>query len=162
MKYNCEEYIQLLKSQQALKKQNKSLKTEDPIKYSKLRKYSAKISEYLHWSQKNQYLQLIKDFLNYKMDGKEFDKKFSKMVTVIEKKSRLLSKNYQELKCIEPSSMSLGFGTWISEIYLCCNEFYSDFNEEEDRIQIPFAKTEEQLRDAVKSLFPQIQKYCEE
>ena len=162
MKYNCEEYIQLLKSQQALKKQNKSLKTEDPIKYSKLRKYSAKISEYLDWSQKNQYLQLIKDFLNYKIDGKEFDNKFSKMVTVIEKKSRLLSKNYQELKCIEPSSMSLGFGTWISEIYLCCNEFYSDFNEKEDRIQIPFAKTEEQLRDAVKSLFPEIQKYCEE
>jgi hypothetical protein len=162
MKYNCEEYIQLLKSQQALKKQNKSLKTEDPIKYSKLRKYSAKISDYLHWSQKNQYLQLIKDFLNYKIDGKEFDNKFSKMVTVIEKKSSLLSKNYQELKCIEPSSMSLGFGTWISEIYLCCNEFYSDFNEEEDRAEIPFAKTEEQLRDAVKSLFPEIQKYCEE
>ena len=162
MKYNCEEYIQLLKSQQALKKQNKSLKTEDPIKYSKLRKYSAKISEYLHWSQKNQYLQLIKDFLNYKIGGKEFDNKFSKMVTVIEKKSSLLSKNYQELKCIEPSSMSLGFGTWISEIYLCCNEFYSDFNEEEDRTEIPFAKTEEQLRDAVKSLFPEIQKYCEE
>jgi hypothetical protein len=162
MKYNCEEYIQLLTSQQALKKQNKSLKTEDPIKYSKLRKYSAKISEYLHWSQKNQYLQLIKDFLNYKIDGKEFDNKFSKMVTVIERKSSLLSKNYQELKCIEPSSMSLGFGTWISEIYLCCNEFYSDFNEEEDRAEIPFAKTEEQLRDAVKSLFPEIQKYCEE
>jgi hypothetical protein len=58
--------------------------------------------------------------------------------------------------------MSLGFGTLISEIYLCCNEFYSDFNEEEDRTEIPFAKTEEQLRDAVKSLFPEIQKYCEE
>lgn len=159
MKYNCEEYIELLNYQQALKKQNKSLRTQDPIKYSKLRKYSARISEYFHWSQKNEYLQLIKDFLNFKIDGKEFDNKFSKMVTVIEKKSRLLSKNYEELKRIEPSSMSLGFGTWISEIYLCCNEFYSDFNEEEDRTQIPFAKTEEQLRDAVKSLFPEIQKY---
>ena len=81
------------------------------------------------------------------------------MVTIIEKKSRLLSKNYEELKHIEPSSMSLGFGTWISEIYLCCNSFYSDFNEEEDRIQIPFTKTEEQLRDAVKNLLPEIQKY---
>jgi hypothetical protein len=159
MKYNCEEYIELLNYQQALKKQNKFLRTQDPIKYSKLRKYSARISEYLHWSQKNEYLQLIKDFLNFKIDGKEFDNKFSKMVTVIEKKSRLLSKNYEELKRIEPSSMSLGFGTWISEIYLCCNEFYSDFNEEEDRTQIPFAKTEEQLRHAVKSLFPEIQKY---
>ena len=90
------------------------LRTQDPIKYSKLRKYSARISEYLHWSQKNEYLQLIKDFLNYKIDGKEFDKKFSKMVIVIEKKSSLLFQNYEKLKCIEPSSRSLGFGKWIS------------------------------------------------
>ena len=81
------EHIQFLNYQQELKKQNKSLRTQDPIKYSKLRKYSARISEYLHWSQKDEYLQLIKDFLNSKIDGKEFDKKFSKMVTVIEKKN---------------------------------------------------------------------------
>jgi hypothetical protein len=157
MKYNCDEYIKLLNYQQALKKQNKSLRTEDPIKYSKLRKYSARISEYLHWSQKNEYLQLIKDFLNFKIDVKKFDNKFSKMVRVIEKKSRLLSKNYEELKRIEPNSMSLEFGTWISEIYLCCNEFYPTFKEEE-RAEISFAKTEEQLRDAVKNLLPEIQK----
>jgi len=77
----------------------------------------------------------------------------------LKKKSSLLFKNYEELKFIEPSPRSFGFGTWISEIYLCCNEFYSDFNEEEDRKQIPFGKTEEQLLDAVKSLFPEIQKY---
>lgn len=52
MKYNCEEYIKFLNYQQALKKQNKSLRTEDPIKYLKLRKWSARISESLHWSQK--------------------------------------------------------------------------------------------------------------
>jgi hypothetical protein len=80
------------------------------------------------------------------------------MVRVIEKKSRLLSKNYEELKCIEPNSMSLEFGTWISEIYLCCNEFYPT-SKEEERAEIPFAKTEEQLRDAVKNLLPEIQKY---
>ena len=157
MKYNCEEHIQFLNYQQKLKKQNKSLRTQDPIKYSKLQKYSAIISEYLHWSQKNEYLQLIKDFLNSKIDGKEFDKKFSKMVTVIEKKSSLLFQNYEELKRIEPSPRDLGFGKWISEIYLCCNEFYEDYdlNEGED----PALKTEKQLRDAVTSLFPEIQKY---
>ena len=158
MKYNCEEYIKLLNYQQALKKQNKDLQKLDPIKYSKLRKYSARISEHLHWSQKNEYLQLIKDFLNFKIDGKKFDNKFSKMVRVIEKKSRLLSKNYEELKRIKPNSMSLKFGTWISEIYLCCNEFYPTFKEE-DRAEIPFAKTEEQLRDAVENLLLEIQKY---
>jgi hypothetical protein len=80
------------------------------------------------------------------------------MVRVIEKKSTLLSKNYEELKRIEPNSMSLEFGTWISEIYLCCNEFYPTFKEEE-RAEILFAKTEEQLQHAVKNLFPEIQKY---
>ena len=159
MKYNREEYIQLLNYQQTLRKQNKSLKIEDPIKYSRLRKYSAKINEYLHWSQKNEYLQLITDFLNFKIDGNEFDHKFSKMVRAIEEKSSLLSKDYEELKLIEPSSRSIGFATWISEIYLCCNEFYSDFDEEEDRTQIPFGKTEEQLREAIKNLLPEIQKY---
>ena len=44
--------------------------------------------------------------------------KFSEMVTVIEKKSSLLFKNYEELKRIKPSPRSLGFGRWISEIYL--------------------------------------------
>ena len=157
MKYNCGEHIKFLNYEQELNKQNKSLITEDPIKYSKLLEYSAIISEYLHWSQKNEYLQLIKDFLNSKIDGKEFDNKFSKMVTEIEKKSNLLFKNYEELKRIEPSPRSLGFEKWISEIYLCCNEFYEDYdlNEGEDK----FLKTEEQLWDAVKSLFPEIQKY---
>ena len=89
MKYNCKEHIEFLNYQQELKKQNKSLITKDPIKYSKLLNYSVRISEYLHWSQKNEYFQLIKDFLNSKIDGKEFDKKFSKMVRVIEKKSNL-------------------------------------------------------------------------
>ena len=157
MKYNCGQHIQLLKYQQELKKQNKSLKTKNPIKYSKLLNHSSIINEYLHWSQKNKYLQLIKDFLNSKIDGKEFDEKFSKMVTVIEKKSSLLFQNYEELKRIEPNSKSLGFGKWISEIYLCCNEFYKDYDLNEGKD--PALKTEEQLRDAVTSLFPEIQKY---
>ena len=68
--------------------------------------------------QKNEYLQLIKDFLNSKMDGKEFDNKFSKMVTVIEKKSSLLFQNYEELKRIEPIKCKAGKrieGKWKSE-----------------------------------------------
>ena len=75
----------------------------------------------------------------------------------MKKKSSLLFQNYEELKRIKPSPRSLGFVKWISEIYLCYNEFYEDYdlNEGED----PALKTEEQLRDAVTSLFPEIQKY---
>ena len=158
MEYNYESYIKLLDYQQALKKQDKSLRKQDPIKYSKLLDYSVIITDHLHWSQKNEYLQLIKNFLNFQIDAKEFDKNFSEMVRMVEEKSNLLSKNYKELKCIQPNPMSVRFGMWISEIYLCCNEFYPNFTEDE-RDEIPFAKTEDQLRDAVKNLFPEIQKY---
>ena len=100
------------------------METNKTIKYSKLLDYSVIITDHLHWSQKNEYLQLIKNFLNFQIDAKEFDKNFSEMVRMVEEKSNLLSKNYKELKCIQPNPMSVRFGMWISEIYLCCNEFY--------------------------------------
>ena len=61
------------------------------------------------------------------------------------------------LKNIKPSSISFEFAKWISEIYLCCNEFYENYDVTKEKD--PVLKTEEQLRDAVKSLLPEIQKY---
>ena len=155
--YNCDRHIELLKYKEELKKQNKRIITHDPIRYKELIQYSARTSEYLHLSQKNDYLQLIKDFLTFQIDAKEFDEKFSKKVAVIEKKNRVLGQNYGELKRIELTPRSLGFGEWISEIYLCCNEFYEEYNPNEGKD--PALKTEEELRDAVTSLLPEIQKY---
>lgn len=157
--YDVNKYIKLLNYQKTLYKEGKVLMNEDGTKYLELLEYSVRICDHMHWSQKNEYLQLIEKFLNSKIDGEEFENKFLKIFTVIEDEHRRLERNYEELKLIEPNLMSLGFGEWISEIYLCCNEFYSDFNEEKDRIQIPFGKTEEQLREAVRSLLPEIQKY---
>ena len=105
-------------------------------------------------------MRLIKDFLNFKIDGEEFDKKFCSMVEAIEKKCLLLTKNYEILKNIKPSSISFEFAKWISEIYLCCDEFYPDFYKK-DPPDFSFAKNEENFRNAVADIFPQIQKYCE-
>jgi len=80
------------------------------------------------------------------------------MVEAIEKKCLLFTKNYELLKNIKPSSISFEFAKWISEIYLCCDEFYPDFDEK-DPPDFPFAKNEEDFRNAVADIFPQIQKY---
>ena len=82
------------------------------------------------------------------------------MVEAIEKKCLLLTKNYEMLKNIKPSPISFGFAKWISEIYLCCDEFYPDFDKK-DPPDFSFAKNEEDFRNAVADIFPQIQKYCE-
>lgn len=123
-----------------------------------MKKYSLQINEHLHWSNRDKYKQLIQDFLSFKINGKTFESKFSNMVEEIEQKCRLLGKNYEMLKNIKPSSISFEFATWISEIYLYCEEFYPDFDKQ-DPPDSPFAKNEEEFRNAVADIFLQIQKY---
>ena len=93
-----------------------------------MKNYSLQINEHLHWSNKEQYLQLIEEFLSFKINGKTFESKFCNMVEAIEKKCLLLTKNYEILNNTKPSSISFEFAKWISEIYLCCDEFYPDFD----------------------------------
>jgi hypothetical protein len=158
MQYNYQKYLELLKYDDLLQKQNKFLKNENKLKYLELQKYLLQINEHLHWSQKDQYLQLIQDFLSFKINGKKFESKFSSMVEAIEKECLLLAKNDERLKNINPSAISFRFAKWISEIYLCCDEFYPDFDEK-DLPDFPFAKNEEDFRNAVTDIFSQIQKY---
>ena len=109
MQYNYQKYVELLKYDDSLRKQNKFLKDENKLKYLELKNYSLQINEHLHWSQKDEYLQLIEDFLSFKINGKTFESKFCSMVEAIEKKCRLLTKNYEMLKNIKPSSISYLF-----------------------------------------------------
>ena len=108
MSYNSEKYIQLLGYQKELLSQNKFLMKENPAKYSELLRYSARLSEHFHWLHKHQFMELINDFLSFKISAKDFDQKFSQLVREIEKKCHL--KNYQELENIEVNSKSIGFG----------------------------------------------------
>ena len=139
-------------------KQNKYLENEDKLKYMELINYSLQINEHIHWSQKSQYLELIENFLTFKINGKTFESKFSTMLEAIEKRCRLLTKNYEILQNIKPSSISYDFAKWISDIYLCCDEFDPDFDKKYPP-NFPFAKNEEDFRNAVADIFPQIQKY---
>jgi hypothetical protein len=158
MQYNYQKYVELLEYDDLLRKQNKFLKDENKLKYLELQNYSLQINEYLHWSEKDEYLQLIEDFLSFKINGQNFESKFSNMVEAIEKKCRFLSKNHERLKNIKPSGISFEFAKWVSEIYLCCDEFYPDFDEK-DLPDFQFAKNEEDFRNAVSNIFPQIEKY---
>ena len=150
VKYNLKDYLELLKYDKLLKQENKSLQDEDPSKYTELISFSSKVTGFLHWCERDNYFQLLDDFLNFKIDGQQFDKLFSGKVKFIENEAQELTKNldYQKLKYVQPSWRSVEFSEFISEIYLCCNEFYPSFTEE-DRAEIPFAKTADQIRDII-------------
>ena len=155
MTYNFKKYIELLKYQKELAQEKKSLRKENRAKYSELVRQSARILEHLYWLHKQEFRQLINDFLSSKINGKDFDKKFSQLAREIEKESHL--ENQTKLKSIEVNSKSLGFGALISEIYLCCDEFYEEYDPKEGEDSA--LKTEVDLKQAVKDLLPKIQEY---
>ena len=65
-------YIELLEYDRSLKKDGSSLRKQDRETYLKLLNYSVRLSDHVHWKQKNDYLNLMKSFVDLKIDGKQF------------------------------------------------------------------------------------------
>lgn len=64
MKYDKKKHLDLLKYSQTLEKQGKSIYDESKDDFFKLRKYSALMIANLHWQNREQYFELIEEFLN--------------------------------------------------------------------------------------------------
>ena len=85
MDYDSKKYVELLKHADSLRKQNKLFQNENELKYLELKNYSLQINEHLHWSQKDEYLQLIENFLSFQITGKTFESKFCSIIKAIKK-----------------------------------------------------------------------------
>ena len=138
MEYDSNIYIELLRYAQSLKKDGKSLEKEDKEKYSKLLKYAVKISDHVHWQQKSDYLNVMKSFVDLKIDGKQFVSQFRKIHLTNEEAVKMLETDQKQLNTFQPNSKSFGFTEWTSEIDLGCDEFYPDF-EPQDQGNFKFA-----------------------
>ena len=151
-------YIELLEYNRDLKKTGTSLQDQDQEKYRKLLKYSVKLSDHVHWQQKTDYLILMKNFVDLKIDGKQFVSQFDKLHRSNEEAVKTLETDLKQLATFEINSKSFGFSEWTSEIDLGCDEFYPDF-EPQDQVEFAFARDEENFRTFVADIIPQIQKY---
>lgn len=110
---------------------------------------------------KSQYLNLLKLFVNSKIDGGTFVNHYLEIFYFNEKVVGNLEKDFKRLASVQLNLKSSGFTKWTSELELCCDEFYPDF-EAQDNVRFRFAKNEEQLRAAVANLIPQIEKYFDD
>ena len=154
-------YIELLKCEKSLKKDGTSLREQDREKYLKLLNYSVKLSDYVHWQQKSEYLNIMKNFVDLKIDGKQFISQFNKLHRSNQEGVKILKTDLKQLNNFEPNPKSFGFTEWTSEIDLACDEFYPDF-QPQDQVEFAFARDEENFRTFIADIIPQIQKYCEE
>ena len=94
-------YIQLLKYDRSLKKDGTSLREQDRDKYLKLLNYSVKLSDHVHWQQKNDYLNIMKSFVDLKIDGKQFRSQFDKLHGSNEEAVKILETDLKQLNTFE-------------------------------------------------------------
>jgi len=151
-------YIELLEYDRSLKKDGTSLEKQDREKYLKLLNYSVKLSDHVHWQQKKDYLNLMKSFVDLKIDGKQFVSQFNKLHGSNQEAVKFLETDLKQLNTFELNPKSFGFSEWTSEIDLACDEFYPDF-QPQDQVEFAFARDEENLRTFVANIIPEIQKY---
>ena len=154
-------YIKLLKYDRSLKKDGTSLRERDREKYLKLLNYSVKLSDHVHWQKKSDYLSIMKNFVDLKIDGKQFVSQFNKLHRSNQEAVKIFKTDLKQLNTLEPNLKSFGFTEWTSEIDLACDEFYPNF-QPQDQVEFAFARDEENFRTFIADIIPQIQKYCEE
>jgi len=90
---------------------------------SKLRTYSIILIDHLNWEIRDQYLELLENYMKGKMASFNFIIKFEERYDSIEKVADLL-KSKQVL--LSPDENSLDFGDFLSQIDSCCKVYSND------------------------------------
>lgn len=90
---------------------------------SKLRTYSIILIDHLNWEIRNQYLELLENYMEEKRDTFNFRIRFCERYESIEKVAYLLKSNRVLLS---PDEKSLDFGDLLSEIDNCCKAYSDD------------------------------------
>ena len=149
-------YLELLEYEDQLRSDNLSLEKVDKQKYRKRLDCLIKLSDFIHWQQKDKYLKLMENFVNFEINGKQFRDKFRILHKSIQNSVEIMENNLTELNNLELDPKSFGFTEWTSEIDLGCDEFYPDFKPETN---FQFARDEENFRDFVAQIIPKIEEY---
>ncbi len=90
---------------------------------SKLLNYSIILIDHLNWEIRDQYLELLKNYMKEKSDSFTFRSRFSERYESIEKVADLLKSNRVLLS---PDENSLDFGDLLEEIESCCKAYGGD------------------------------------
>jgi len=144
-------FFKLLKYSNELKRNNKYLDKEDPEAFDTLLKFLVRIEDNLHYSEKQEYIELAKDFLADQITADDFSYSFMAIYEGIgEKLGQMKIKESLELANFLKSSRS-ELGELLARIYGSCDSFspdpeiaMSDEKELKDCAQILLLKLQEE------------------
>ena len=130
-----QKFFKLLKYSNEVEKNKKYLLKEDPEAFKVLSKFLIIMEENLHYAEKDEYVELIRDFLDEKINTEDFSIFFMAMYEGINQKLRQMKKDFKEksLKSFELSnflveSKACEIGNSLARVYGYCDSFNPDSN----------------------------------
>ena len=160
MKYDSSKHIELLQWRHNLETQNKSLFEVDRKKFMLLMQYLPCIADWSYWLEKNNDINLMNDFVNFKIDGKKFLNEYKIIYNKCNDFCIYLEKDFERLKTLDIDEVSYGFSDFILEINYVCDAFYDETGiKPGDLDQSPTILDETSFREVVSEILFNIQKF---
>ena len=147
MTYNKERHKQLVIRSQDLKNQGKNLFLENPEEDSELSKYNIGLEEQVFWTHRENFVLIMKNFLDNILDFDKFETAFSLFYEEVRKEVNMF--DLEQIDKFQPSTRSYRFASVIGSIY-------RQFEEVEDEYC-----TEQEVKDYVKEAYLKFQKFEE-
>ena len=145
-----QKFFKLLKYSNELKKNKKSLRKKDSEAFNLFLNFSVTIENNLHYSEKQEYIELAKDFLADQITADDFSYSFMAIYEGISRKLGQMKRteSLELANFLKPSRPELG--DLLARIYGSCDSFspdpeiaMSDENELKDCAQILLFKLQE-------------------
>ena len=124
-----QKFFKLLKYSNILKRNNKYLSKEDSEAFDTLLKFLVIIEENLHYSEKDEYIDLAKDFLDNKITADDFSYSFMAIYEGIgeELKQMKLEESVELVNFLNKTDQDgLNIIRLLGRIYGCCDSFSPD------------------------------------
>lgn len=120
---------------------------------SKLLTYSVILIDQLNWEIRDQYLELLENYIEEKSDSSKFRIRFCERYESIDKVAELLKLNRVLLS---PDENSLDFGDLLSNIDSCCKAYSDDpepFRDESEIGDVEFRTSIEKIYLKIQNFF---------
>ena len=122
-----QKFFKLLADFNELKKTNKYLQKEDPEAFQVLLKFLVTIEENFHYSEKHEYINLAKDFLDDQITADNFSRSFMAIYEGIgEKLGQMKREESVELANFLNKTDRCGLNRLLASIYGSCDSFSLD------------------------------------
>ena len=149
MTYNKKRHKQLVVYSQYLKSQGKNIFIDNPEESSELSKYNVGVEEQVFWTHRENFIIIMKNFLDNILDFDEFETAFSFLYDEVTKEVNMFIIDLKYIDKFQPSRRSYRFADVIGSIY-------RQFEEVEDEYC-----TEQEVKNYVKEYYLKSQKFGE-